>query len=133
MGKPVEASGFIWRNRACAPDAVWSFPYWREEDRKMSEVEEGPFFLAKGPHSVRFQSAFEESASNSYCPRVANAAREYGCFRCAIPRGLGAHTMRRRDIFQFTPENAPCGKSVSPIAMGDQRRCLWNPQFFEKN
>ena len=30
-------------------------------------------------------------------------------------------------------KNAPYGKGVSPIAMGDQSLCLWNPRFFEKN
>ena len=29
--------------------------------------------------------------------------------------------------------NAADDKGVSPSAEGDQRLCLWKPQFFEKN
>ena len=32
-----------------------------------------------------------------------------------------------RDILQFTPENAPYGKGISPIAMGDQGYAPWTP------
>ena len=38
-----------------------------------------------------------------------------------------------RDISQFTPENAPCGKSIPPIAMGGQGALpLWIPRDFLK-
>ena len=40
-----------------------------------------------------------------------------------------------RDISQFTPENAPYGKSIPPIAMGGQGALpLWIPRdFLKKN
>ena len=37
-----------------------------------------------------------------------------------------------RDILQFTPENAPYGKGISPSAEGDQGRCPLDPCDFLK-
>ena len=37
-----------------------------------------------------------------------------------------------RDILQFTPENAPYGKEIPPIAMGGQGRCPLDPCDFLK-